>query len=83
MEPQFIRFDDVRPFVLAPGVHGRPLFGEGAMLNLIEFEPGATVPYHGFWLVTPQANSCRFAFPTTTAPASTSRRTAGAVRAGT
>ena len=23
-----------------------------------------TVPYHGFWLVTPQANSCRFAFPT-------------------
>ena len=35
--------------------------------------PGATgfctVPYHGFWLVTPQANSCRFALPTTTAPA--------------
>ena len=32
-----------------------------------------TVPYHGFWLVTPQANSCRFAFPTITAPASTRR----------
>ena len=32
-----------------------------------------TVPYHGFWLVTPQANSCRFALPTTTAPAATSR----------
>src|SRR4029077_4608503 len=28
-----------------------------------------TVPYHGFWLVTPQANSCRFALPTMTAPA--------------
>jgi quercetin dioxygenase-like cupin family protein len=46
MEPQFVRFDDVRAFELAPGVSGRPLFGEGAMLNLIEFEPGATVPLH-------------------------------------
>ena len=42
-----------------------------------------TVPYHGFWLVTPHANSCRFALPTITAPASTSRCTAGAVRSGT
>ena len=42
-----------------------------------------TVPYHGFWLVTPQANSCRFALPTITAPASTSRWTEGAVRVGT
>ena len=41
-----------------------------------------TVPYHGFWLVTPQANSCRFALPTTTAPAATSRSTAVAVRVG-
>ena len=46
MEPQFVRFDDVLAFELAPGVIGRPLFGEGAMLNLIEFEPGATVPLH-------------------------------------
>jgi quercetin dioxygenase-like cupin family protein len=45
-EPQFVRFDDVHGFELAPGVRGRPLFGEGAMLNLIEFEPGATVPLH-------------------------------------
>lgn len=43
---QFIRFDDVRSFLLADGVSGRPLFGEGVMLNLIEFEPGATVPLH-------------------------------------
>jgi len=45
-EPQFVHFDDVRAFELAAGVSGRPLFGEGAMLNLIEFEPGATVPLH-------------------------------------
>ena len=46
MEPQFVHFDDVRSFELAAGVTGRPLFGEGAMLNLIEFAPGATVPLH-------------------------------------
>jgi len=45
-EPQFVRFDDVRRFLLAPGVRGRPLFGDEAMLNLIDFEPGATVPLH-------------------------------------
>ena len=45
-EPQFVRFDDVRSFLLAPGVAGRPLFGEGVMLNVIDFEPGATVPLH-------------------------------------
>ena len=31
---------------LAPGVTMRPLFGDGAMLNLIEFEPRAAVPEH-------------------------------------
>ena len=41
-----MRFDDVRAFELAAGVTGRPLFGENAMLNLIEFEPGAVVPLH-------------------------------------
>jgi len=45
-EPQFVRFDDVRAFELAAGVSGRPLFGAGAMINLIEFEPGAVVPLH-------------------------------------
>ncbi len=34
------------PMELVPGVTMRPLFGEGAMLNLLEFEPGATVPVH-------------------------------------
>ena len=46
MEPQFVHLDAVRAFELAAGVTGRPLFGEGAMLNLIRFEPGATVPLH-------------------------------------
>jgi unsaturated pyranuronate lyase len=46
VEPQFIRFGDVRAFELATGVTGRPLFGAGAMLNLIEFEPGTEVPLH-------------------------------------
>jgi len=31
---------------LAPGVRMSPLFGEGAMLNLLDFEPGAVVPEH-------------------------------------
>ena len=44
MEPQFVRFDDVAPFALVEGVEGRPLFGEGAMVNVIEFDAGATVP---------------------------------------
>jgi quercetin dioxygenase-like cupin family protein len=46
VQPQFVRFDDIRAFELAAGVTGRPLFGEGAMLNLIEFAPGATVALH-------------------------------------
>jgi quercetin dioxygenase-like cupin family protein len=46
MEPQFVRLDAVSAFELAAGVTGRPLFGDGAMLNLIRFEPGAEVPPH-------------------------------------
>jgi hypothetical protein len=42
-----------------------------------------TVPYHGFWPVTFHANSGRLALPTTTAPASRTRRTTGACRSGT
>lgn len=34
------------PHGLVPGVTMRPLFGDGAMLNLLEFEPGARVPEH-------------------------------------
>lgn len=46
VEPQFIRVDELPPFLLAEGVAGRPLFGDQGMINLIEFEPGATVPLH-------------------------------------
>ena len=46
MDPQFVRFEALEPFELASGVTGRPLFGTGAMINLIEFEPGAEVPLH-------------------------------------
>lgn len=46
MDVQFTRFEDVESFTLAEGVAGRPLFGEGAMINLIEFTAGATVPVH-------------------------------------
>jgi quercetin dioxygenase-like cupin family protein len=46
MELQLVRFTDLRPFELAPGISARPLFGEGAMINLIEFEPGSVVPLH-------------------------------------
>jgi quercetin dioxygenase-like cupin family protein len=46
MEPQFVKLTDLRSFELAPGVTGQPLFGEGAMINLIEFEAGAVVPAH-------------------------------------
>ena len=41
-----MRLDAVRAFELASGVTGQPLFGDGAMLNLIRFGPGATVPLH-------------------------------------
>jgi quercetin dioxygenase-like cupin family protein len=37
---------DAPPNALAEGVTMRPLFGQAAMLNLIEFEPGARVPPH-------------------------------------
>lgn len=46
MEPQFVRFEEIRPFELTSGVSGRALFGAGAMINLIEFEPDAVVPLH-------------------------------------
>ena len=37
------------PHELAPGVTMRPLFGDGAMLNLLEFEAGARVPVTSAW----------------------------------
>ncbi len=46
MEPTFLRLDEVDPFALAEGVTGRPLFGVGVMMNLVECGAGAVVPLH-------------------------------------
>ena len=46
MPPRLVRFDEVPGFALTDGVVGRPLFGDGAMLNVIDFAPGATVEPH-------------------------------------
>jgi len=46
VEPQFISFEQLRGFPLAEGAKAKPLFGEEAMLNLVELEPGAVVARH-------------------------------------
>lgn len=46
MDAEFVRLDQTEGFELAPGAIGRPLFGERAMLNLVELEPGSVVPPH-------------------------------------
>jgi quercetin dioxygenase-like cupin family protein len=38
--------DALPEFALAPGVNARALFGDAAMLNLVELEPAAIVPRH-------------------------------------
>jgi quercetin dioxygenase-like cupin family protein len=43
---QFVSLSDVRSFTLAEGVTAQAVFGEGAMLNLVELAPGARVPRH-------------------------------------
>jgi len=45
-EPVFVHFDRIKSFELVEGVTGRPLFGAGAMINMIELQPGAVVPLH-------------------------------------
>ena len=44
------------PFELAAGVSGRPLFGEGAMINVIEFEPAR--PCRSTAIRTSSSGSC-------------------------
>jgi quercetin dioxygenase-like cupin family protein len=46
MDPQFVSFDRLQAFQLARGVTAKALFGEGAMLNLVELEPGGVVAGH-------------------------------------
>src|SRR6266566_3668743 len=45
-QPTFVHFDEIKSFELVEGVTGRPLFGAGAMINMIELEPSAVVPLH-------------------------------------
>lgn len=45
-EPQFVRLATVKAFELAAGAIGRPLFGDGAMINLVELEPDSVFPVH-------------------------------------
>lgn len=46
VEPQFASFSELRRFKLADDVSAQALFGEGAMLSLVELEPNAVVPAH-------------------------------------
>ncbi len=43
---QVVRIVDRGPHELAPGIRMFPLFGDAAMLNVVELEPGAVVPLH-------------------------------------
>ena len=38
--------DELEGFELAPGIRAKPLFGDGAMLNLLVFEANASVAAH-------------------------------------
>jgi quercetin dioxygenase-like cupin family protein len=42
----FSKLTEAGPHDLAPGVRMHPLFGEAAMLNLVDLDPGAVVPLH-------------------------------------
>ena len=46
MEPQFDSFKNLKRFQLAEGASAQALFGEGAMLNLVELAPSAIVALH-------------------------------------
>lgn len=41
-----VRLSEQGPYELAAGVSMFPLFGEAAMLNVVELEPNAVVPLH-------------------------------------
>ncbi len=43
---EVVRLTELEGRELAPGVWMRPLFGTGAMLNLLDFEPNARVGEH-------------------------------------
>lgn len=46
MKAKVVQLDEVESFPLAPGVDGRPLFGDDVMFNLVECAPGSIVELH-------------------------------------
>jgi quercetin dioxygenase-like cupin family protein len=46
VEARFTALSQLRRFSLAEGVSARALFGERAMINLVELAPAALVPRH-------------------------------------
>ena len=46
IEPQFTSFERLPGFELAPGATARAVFGEAAMLNLVELAPGSLIARH-------------------------------------
>jgi quercetin dioxygenase-like cupin family protein len=46
VEPQFVSFRRLRSYELTDGVTAKALFGDGAMLNLVELAPNAVVARH-------------------------------------
>jgi quercetin dioxygenase-like cupin family protein len=46
MEPQFVALTRAQGFQMAAGVTGKALFGESAMINLVELDPDAVVARH-------------------------------------
>lgn len=45
-EPQVAPIHELPPTEITDGVRIKALFGDAAMLNLVELEPGASVPLH-------------------------------------
>lgn len=43
---QVVKITDCGPYDLAPGVRMFPLFGDAAMIDLVELDPGALVAAH-------------------------------------
>lgn len=41
-----LKLSEQGPYDLAPGVRMFPLFGDNAMLNVVDLDPGAVVPLH-------------------------------------
>ena len=46
VEPQFVALSQLRRFTLADGISAQALFGDDAMLNLVELAPDAEIPRH-------------------------------------